>query len=179
MYITSGIAKNRKILVPEIAKPVKSIVLNSIFSTLGEDIKNKKCLDLFAGSGALGLEALSRGASFCKFVDDDYDAISCLRTNVSNAKLSNSSEVERTDAVKYVENTNDKYDLIFLDPPYNSPITHILKNIYSVANKNCIIIYLCANAKNESGEDKPINNFTQVKAKNFGKTSIKYLVLDK
>ncbi|MBU1104961.1 RsmD family RNA methyltransferase, partial [Patescibacteria group bacterium] len=64
MHITSGIAKNRLISVPESAKPIKGIVLNSIFSTIGDEIKNKRCLDLFAGSGALGLEALSRGAKF-------------------------------------------------------------------------------------------------------------------
>lgn len=177
MNIVSGIAKGKKILIPESAKPVKGIVLNSIFSTIGDKIKDKICLDLFAGSGALGLEALSREAKFCKFIDSDYDAISCLRTNIANTNFSSLANVEKIDALKYIENTGDRFDIIFLDPPYNSPITHILKNIYCVANSGCIIIYLCA--KGTRSNEELIHNFSLVKDKSFGKTTIKYLVLDK
>ncbi|MBU4380902.1 RsmD family RNA methyltransferase [Candidatus Parcubacteria bacterium] len=177
MHITSGIAKNRLISVPESAKPIKGIVLNSIFSTIGDEIKNKRCLDLFAGSGALGLEALSRGAKFCKFSDSDYNAISCIKTNVANANFSNLANVEKIDAVKYIGNTTDKFDIIFLDPPYNSPITHILKNIFGVASGNCVLVYLCdSKTKNEQTEAV---NFNLTKLRKFGKTTIQYFVLDK
>jgi len=176
MNIISGTAKGKKILVPESAKPVKSIVIQSIFSTLGNTVKNKNCLDLFAGSGILGLEALSREAATCDFVDSNPEAIEHITTNIKNAGFERSAEAIKNDAGKFIRNTNKKYTLIFLDPPYDNPVTHILKTLYEIAKKNCVVVF--PHGINQNLTDS-INLFTKLKSRNFGKTVIDYYTLDK
>ena len=83
LRISSGQFKNRKLNVSENIRPVRERVKQAIFSILDDKVENAFVLDLFAGSGNLGLEALSKGASKCIFVDDNFDSVKCLIENTS------------------------------------------------------------------------------------------------
>src|SRR3990167_11346950 len=109
LRISAGKYKNRRLSVPASARPVRERIKLAIFSILGDDILNKDCLDLFSGSGNLGLEALSRGAKSCVFVDYDYNSIQSIIENT--AKLGIQAEIVKEDATKYVTNIHAHYDI--------------------------------------------------------------------
>ena len=104
-------------------RPTTDRVRESIFNLLingthGNPIPGARVLDLFAGTGALGLEALSRGAARVAFVDDGVVARGLLRTNIEKARAMGVTDVWRRDATKLGENRGPGYELVFLDPPY-------------------------------------------------------------
>jgi len=146
LQISSGKFKGAKIVVPSSAKPVRSRVKQSIFSILDEDVKNVDCLDLFAGSGALGFEAISLGAKSCDFVDDDYEAIGSIRANIDN--LLNKYEVSaemlqyKDEATKFVANAHEPYGLILMDPPYDARILHLLKLVERIMSDRAKLVFL-------------------------------------
>ena len=148
MKIISGTLKGRNILVPDIPtiEPVKGEVRNAVFEILGEKILDATCLDLFAGSGSLGLEALSRGADHCVFVEGDKTACNTIQENLNNLNLLDRGKVIYDNvrhAVKKWSMTNDQWSIIFLDPPYVTPITHLLTLLTPLLPKNGIMVYLC------------------------------------
>ena len=93
------------------------LVRAAIFSALGEKVTGANVLDLFAGSGAFGLEALSRGASSSTFVDDHPKAIAAIKANLEKTRLK--GDVIRSDAFRFLGQSDRKFDLIFADPPYS------------------------------------------------------------
>ncbi len=118
MRIIAGKAGRTAIKVPSaVARPTTDYVRQAIFSILGETVFDARVLDLFCGSGALGLEALSRGATSCIFVDEHRHAISATEANLAKSKLEGGRAV-KTDAFTYLTRDPASYDLIFADPPY-------------------------------------------------------------
>jgi 16S rRNA (guanine966-N2)-methyltransferase len=99
-------------------RPTSDKVREAIFSVLG-DIEGLDVLDLFAGSGALGIEALSRGAASAVFVDSDPTAVIAIRRNLEGVGVE--APVQRRDALRYLTAADGRFDLVFLDPPYSSP----------------------------------------------------------
>jgi len=121
MRILSGEFKGRKIFTPEGIRPVSERVRKSCFDILGDQVKGKRVLDLFSGSGSLGFEAISRGAEFCVFIDANRKGISAVRRNISALALSAKTQSYLKDsflAVKDFFAAKTTFDLIFLDPPY-------------------------------------------------------------
>jgi 16S rRNA (guanine(966)-N(2))-methyltransferase RsmD len=114
MRIIAGAYKGRRITAPPGARPTADRVREALFSILGERVVDANVLDLFAGSGALGIEALSRGAAHATFVDSDARAVAAVRANLPEAEAA----VMRRDAAVFLRTTDDQYDLVFLDPPY-------------------------------------------------------------
>ena len=105
-------------------RPTSDRVRESIFNLLingghGNPLPNARVLDLFAGTGALGLEALSRGAARVAFVDDGTKARALLRANIEKMQAMGTTDVWRRDATRLGPNRGPGYDLVFLDPPYN------------------------------------------------------------
>ena len=98
-------------------RPTVARVKEAIFSAISFEIEGRRVLDLFAGSGQMGIEALSRGAESCVFVDRSREAVSVIGRNLRRAKL-DAAEVVCTDAVGYLTHTAETFDLVFLDPPY-------------------------------------------------------------
>jgi len=142
--VTSGELKGRKFKVEENSKirPMQDIVKQSIFSILGESVLNSQCLDLFAGIGSFGIEALSRGATFCDFVDSDYNSVAMLNENLLNMKLSDKSAVFREESVKFVNRINKKYDIVFADPYYEDLAQRFLfKSMPKILNSEGVFIY--------------------------------------
>lgn len=118
MRIIAGKAGRIAIKVPSaVARPTTDFVRQAIFSILGERVENARVLDLFAGSGALGLEALSRGAASCTFVDESRHSTAVILENLKKARLDGGHAV-KADVVGFIKRDAASYDLIFADPPY-------------------------------------------------------------
>ncbi len=122
MRVISGSARGRKLLSleGEATRPTTDRVKESMFNLCMDYVPSAAVLDLFAGSGALGIEALSRGANKCTFVENKSDALEFVRKNLENTRLSERARIYRGDAFSFLENTTETYSLVFLDPPYDS-----------------------------------------------------------
>ena len=121
MRIVAGRWGGRRLTTPKglATRPTSDRVREALFSILGEFVQDARVLDLFAGSGALGLEALSRGAAAATFVDSSAAAVRAIRANLE--ALGGEAEVRREDALRFLGAAAGKarhYDLVLLDPPY-------------------------------------------------------------
>lgn len=130
MRIIAGIAKGRKLVVPKGrgVRPTADRVREALFSILGERVEEARVLDLYAGSGSLGIEALSRGAGLAVFIDDDRASIQAIEENLGRADLREKAEVSRVKvgiALGWLRERGDVFDLIFLDPPYKISVTEL------------------------------------------------------
>ncbi len=118
MRIIAGKAGRIAIKVPSaVARPTTDFVRQAIFSILSETVAGARVLDLFCGSGALGLEALSRGAASCVFVDEHRQAVSVTEENLKKARLEGGRTV-KAEAFTFLKRDPATYDLILADPPY-------------------------------------------------------------
>lgn len=118
MRVITGSARGLLLSAPKTgARPTMDRVREAIFSSLGDCVPGARVLDLFAGSGALGIEALSRGAAAATFVDSSRDAARCIQSNLAKTKLAGT--VRCGDAFRFLESCGEcLFDLIFADPPY-------------------------------------------------------------
>ena len=101
-------------------RPTPDRVRETLFNWLGQDLGGRECLDLFAGSGALGFEAVSRGARKVVLVDSDRDAWQCLKDNAAALGCEDAVEVVRADALEFVREAARAFDIVFVDPPFGS-----------------------------------------------------------
>lgn len=125
MRVNTGIAKGRVIeTLPgeEIVRPTSQKVKEALFSALQFFIPGATMLDLFAGSGQMGIEALSRGASHCVFVDSAREAITVIKRNLTSTGLFKDASVAQMDAIRYVQRGTSSFDFIFADPPYHKDL---------------------------------------------------------
>ncbi len=124
MRIITGSARGALIetLEGDATRPTAERAKEALFSMIQFDIEGRRVLDLFAGSGQLGLEALSRGAASCTFTDEAREAVDVIIKNAKNARLFDRSRVSAIDFRAFLRGAagGEKYDLIFLDPPYAS-----------------------------------------------------------
>jgi 16S rRNA (guanine(966)-N(2))-methyltransferase RsmD len=102
-------------------RPTSEKVREAVFQILG-DVTGARVLDLFAGSGALGIEALSRGAAHATFVDSGKPALVATRGNLAELGLTDRATVHAGDAVAFAKRTTERWDLVFVDPPYASDL---------------------------------------------------------
>lgn len=121
LRIIGGEWRGRKLHFPDAPnlRPTPDRVRETIFNWLASMIHGARCLDLFAGSGALGLEALSRGAAFTTFVDSHKKVSQALHAHLDLLKANENAEVLQLDSVKFLNEKAQPYDLVFLDPPYH------------------------------------------------------------
>ena len=121
MRVISGTARGLKLLAPEGmgTRPTTDRVKESVFNLLQPYIPCDTVLDLFSGSGAMGIEALSRSCDSCVFVDNNNDAVGIIHKNIEKARLSEKADIVKSDALSYLSCCNRKFNIIFLDPPYN------------------------------------------------------------
>ena len=120
MRVISGKARGIVLKTPNgmQTRPTADRVKEALFSVIQFDLPCARVLDLFAGTGQLGIEAISRGASFAQFVDARDDACQLIRENLKRTSFSDQSNVVRCDYANYLEKCKDKYNIVFLDPPY-------------------------------------------------------------
>lgn len=179
MRITSGRFKSRIIKAPRAIRPTLDNVRKSIFDILSGQIDGAKVLDLFAGSGALGLEALSRGADSCIFVDNDKSSVKAIKDNLETLGLARNEDIIilAADAVKAISRFSksaDKFDLIFLDPPYYKSLAKkslFLLGSYDILTKSGVVII------EHSKHDEVPNSFGELglyRSVRYGDTQISF-----
>lgn len=145
MRVITGTARGRKLgeLKGMDTRPTTDQVKESMFNILQFDIEGRRVLDLFAGTGQLGIEALSRGAAGCTFVDQRREAVSLIRSNLKHCALSERARVVQGEALGYLSMAREQYHLIFLDPPYHMDLLeNAIKKIaeIDILTENGIII---------------------------------------
>ena len=120
MRVITGKARGTVLKTPEgnLTRPTADRVKEALFSIIQFDVPNAKVLDLFAGTGQLGIEALSRDAQYAVFVDQQDKACRLVAENLKKTKLEAYARVVRSDYETYLKNCKEKFDIIFLDPPY-------------------------------------------------------------
>lgn len=174
MRVVGGEFRHRELVWPKslTTRPTKDMVREAMFSALIHKVTNSVVLDLFAGSGAFAIEAISRGASFSYLVDNDYEANKAINQNLSNLKINN-AKVYSTDyliALKDLINHNVKIDILFLDPPYKMDDYIKFINESSVLLKDDAVIII------ESDHTVKITgNYHKIKEYRYGKTFVTIL----
>ena len=122
LRIITGIAKGKRIetLDGETTRPTSERIKGAMFSSIQFDIENRRVLDLFAGSGQLGLEAMSRGAAAVSFVDSEREAMEIVKKNAKHTGFFDKCRYIVSDWRNYIRKAagKDRYDLVFIDPPY-------------------------------------------------------------
>ena len=139
MRVISGSAKglNLKTIEGNSTRPTRDMVKEALFSILMSQIQNSNFLDLFAGSGAIGIEALSRGAQFCMFIDYNPACIKVIKENIKKAKFNDFSKVYNTDYKKAISKLDEEsFDIIYIDPPYNKEMG--IDAIQLISEKNIL-----------------------------------------
>lgn len=125
MRVIAGSVKGRKLKAPAglHTRPITDMIKEALFNVWGPDIIDAAVLDLFAGSGSVGIEALSRGANKVVFVDNDQSAIRIIKENLDACGFETGFEVLRNDVFKVIENLNrheQQFDYIYVDPPFSN-----------------------------------------------------------
>ena len=125
--IIGGRLRRRQITFPVLdgLRPTSDRVKETLFNWLGQELDGQVCLDLFAGSGALGFEAVSRGASRVVMVERDKNVVHCLRQNRQQLSAIE-AEIHHTDALAYLRQSTEQFDLILLDPPFALDLLPVL-----------------------------------------------------
>ena len=145
MRVITGSARGRRLLELEGSetRPTTDRVKEGVFSALQFEIEGRKVLDLFAGTGQLGTECLSRGAAFAVFVDQRRAAAALVRENLRTTELSNRAGVVCGNALDFLASCREHFDLVFLDPPYASGLLEeALKGLtgFDILNPRGIIV---------------------------------------
>lgn len=175
MRVVAGSARGTKLHCLEglDVRPTLDRVKEAVFSMLSGYLLDSTVLDLFAGSGALGIEALSRGAKSATFVDASKVSLAVTQTNLTATHLMDKAACVNQDYSLFLQSTNQKFDIIFLDPPYskgfvNNALQHILKNQVLVPGG----LVICeADNQDELSEDD-LRGYTIFRDKNYGRVRI-------
>ena len=134
MRVISGSLRGRRLEAPSgmTTRPTTDKVKESLFSSIQFELPGAYVLDLFAGSGQLGLEAISRGAARCTFVEQAKNAAACIEDNLKFTKLADKAQVRKFDAVSFVSSLPEiDYDVIFMDPPYSKGLERRVLEVLS------------------------------------------------
>lgn len=169
MQIISGKYKGKKLdgFKIEGTRPTMGRVKESLFAMLNPYLENSICLDLFAGSGSLGLEAISNGAGEVVLVDNNPVVIKTLKKNVQG--INENTQIIKADYANYLESCQKKFNIIFLDPPYEANL--ISKAIEIIEKKDLLIkggLLVC-----EYEKEDIVCNYKLIKNKRYGTKNIK------
>ncbi|MHB8996568.1 MAG: 16S rRNA (guanine(966)-N(2))-methyltransferase RsmD [Armatimonadota bacterium] len=173
MRVISGSAKSLKLIIPKgaVIRPTGDMVREALFASLGDRTIDARFGDLYAGSGSVGIEALSRGAAHCVFIEKNPRCIEALRTNLANTSFEDRAEIVRGDCLKRIEPVwrREPLDIVFMDPPYRDSTEQLLQIVLRLAaetGRECLIVVQCERGMEPS---VPPN-----KAKRYGSTMLLY-----
>ena len=172
MRVITGSARGRKLVSPQgdAARPTTDMVKEGIFSSIQFLVPGARVLDLFAGSGQLGIEALSRGASFASFVDHTATSLQAIRQNIELCGFQEQSRVYPMDHSMFLDSTAETFDIAFLDPPYDQHLlVPTLKKLVPKMNEDGVIMCEC-----RKGEELPeeVGDFRRVREYRYGKIMV-------
>lgn len=145
LKINAGKFKGHKLSAPKDIRPATGFVRDAIFNICQHQIEDANFLDLFAGSGAIGLEAISRGAKFSTFVDKSPMSIRMIKENINKLNVQNLTKVICSDVMKFVTNSTGIFDIISIDPPFiiykenPSYINELLNSLSIHMHENSVI----------------------------------------
>lgn len=155
----------------DVTRPTTQSTKEALFSSIQFEIEDSKVLDLFAGSGQLGIEAVSRGARHCTFVEKDKNAYKIIENNIERCKIKDCCKIVLGDAKSFLMK-KENFDIAFLDPPYRKGLVEeCLPLLVKIMSDEGVII--CETAK-EEGLPEAIDDWKNVKEKNYGKTKLTY-----
>ena len=173
MRVITGSARGKRLVTVQgndIVRPTGEKVKEALFSSIQFDIEGRRILDLFAGSGNLGIEALSRGAQSAVFVDVNDASLKVIKQNLENTGLTDKATVQKSDYATFAIRCTQKFDIAFLDPPYQAGLLEnaVEKTIPLMSDYGKIF------CEHPSELDMPqkINGFAVVKVYRYGKTLI-------
>ncbi len=173
MRVISGSRRGAKLITreDELVRPTTDRVKESMFNLIGMFFPCGKVLDLFAGSGALSIEAISRGAEGSVCVDADSVSLGIVKRNYENLKFTECAEFFLCDALVFLKKCTDKYDIIFLDPPYNkgliTPVMELLKDRSLLSSDGIIVL------ESDNTEALPdFSGFYVFKQRKYGRTLV-------
>lgn len=170
MRIIAGEYKGRRLETPpdHSIRPTTDKVKEALFSILAEQIWGSKVLDLFSGTGNLGIEALSRGAELCVFSDNSRDSLRLIKGNIAHCKAQDGARVVAGDFKKILMNLEEPFDIILLDPPYGKgylePCFELIREHALLAEDGVIV------AEHRKEEELPdeLFGFTKIKERKYG-----------
>lgn len=173
LRVIAGKYKSRKLkdVKSNLTRPTTDKNKETIFNSIGQFFDGGTCLDLFAGSGSLGIEALSRGMTHCDFVDKQYSAIKVINENIKVLNLDEETMLYQKDALSFLNSTSQTYDLILVDPPYKLNAYHDILDVISsrhLLNKHGIIVMESDHLR----EIDPMNDLVKIKEKKLGQSKI-------
>ena len=179
MRIISGAYRGRKLISSKdlSIRPATDRVKEYIFNVLGDFQTNKKVVDIFSGSGSLGLEALSRGAAEVVFVEKARSSINVLKENISNLAVSDDLfEIKNLDAIEFAKQNKEQFGLYLLDPPFiYPPLQELINTITSATvfrdSDILVVEHETTNPLKEEGSFYKI-----LKQKKFGRSIITFLI---
>ena len=170
MRVITGIARGTRLksFEGDNVRPTTDKVKEAIFSSIHFVVEGSKVLDLFAGTGQLGIEALSRGANEAFFIDSSKDSIKLVEQNLNLSKLKDSKiKIINEDSILFLKTNTEKFDFVFVDPPYRKGIiSQVLENIENSLNDNAYIF--CEHEKELELPEK-IGNLNLRKTYKYGK----------
>lgn len=153
-------------------RPITDRVKEALFNILGQDVQNASLLDLFGGTGSVGIEALSRGASFVRFLDNNHGAVKTIKTNLQHTRLAEGGEVLLTDALSYLRSPADRpFEYIYVAPPqykdiWKSTLQILDDNLQWLSEDGWIIVQIDP----KEYERIKWNNFVEFDQRRYGST---------
>lgn len=176
--VIAGIAKGRKLkMVPgEGTRPIMDRVKEALFSILGGNVPEASILDLFAGTGAVGIEALSRGASFARFIDRDKAAVRTVQENLENCRFTDKADVLHTDALLYLERENPTpFEIVYIAPPqykaiWKEALLKLDAHPQHLAPDALVIVQIDPKER----EDLPLQNLTLYDERRYASTLLMF-----
>jgi 16S rRNA (guanine966-N2)-methyltransferase len=175
MRVIAGIAGGQPLVAPRdsATRPITDRVKETLFAILGDRVPDARVLDLYAGSGAVGIEALSRGAAHATFVEHARPALAALRTNLERTRLGAAARVEPIDVERFLASQpEDSWDLVFLDPPYE--VRAIVAPLQAVAGQTARDATVVV--KHFWRTDIPeVAGLAAVRQRRFGETMLSFL----
>lgn len=181
MRVTGGIARGRKLRVPSggDVRPTTDMARKTIFDILGNRVDDARVLDLFAGSGALGIEALSRGASSAVFVEQNREACSTIESNLKITTFTSAATLRRSDVMRVLAGTPETaFDLAFLDPPYSRGLGFVSLVLGSIAAGSWVRNGGTVVVEAEVGHLEWPLGFRETRTRRFGRTQVYMAVMD-
>lgn len=174
MRVITGSARGRKLQAPEgfVTRPTSDRVKEAIFSIVQFELEGRRVLDLFAGSGQMGIEALSRGAVTATFVERNPEAVKIIKANLAHTRLEDRGMACAMDVTNYLKRCRNRFDVIFIDPPYRENLLETtVKQLSEIDILSEGGIIVC-----ERPSDMTLNAaygaFTKTKDYRYGKTGV-------
>lgn len=181
MRVIAGSAKRINLVTPAglNTRPTTDRIKETLFSMIQFDLVGSRFLDLFSGSGAMGIEALSRGAQEVIFVEKDKEALSCIKDNLKRTSLLDKGKILSSDvqnALDHLGSCKEKFHVIFMDPPYKEDL--VIPTLESIKKNKLLVEQGYVIVEHDSDWQVDARGFDVIKTKSFRATTMTFLELN-